>query len=286
MATSKESSSFSPSGERTRSEPSSVLERISSLSNETPSAHRDKTGFNPSFPPESNQDHDKNESTVGTSNLQANNNTKKKRKKAKSSVTKNNGKKRKTTGSGKVPVRFSLSIKIRKKRKKFPTVPGQFDDAMEEKTRSTIPATAATIDTSATKYHCSLASAVSSHHDRKMTVLKQFAVEYLKKMHHERQHRQLLESFEEQQQQLQQKTPAPGITLLEQQTATQANTGVNGSLSKEGTVELLQMQLLLKVLNAHIEYNQALLADATNNRPYQQQPKDHCTVDTHERGGI
>lgn len=268
----KESPSFSPSRERNRSEPSPVDERISSLSNETPSVHRDKTGSNPSFPPESNQDHDKNESTVGASNAQANGNTKKNRKKEKLTTTKNNGKKRKTSETGKVPVRFSISIKIRKKRTKFPTVPGQFDDAMEDKTRSTIPATT---------------TATVVDHDRKMTALNQFAVEYLKKKQHERQHRQLLESFEEQQQQLQQKTPPAGTTLVEskQQMATQTNTGANGSPSKEGAVELLQMQLLLKVMNAHIEYNQALLADATKNRPFQQQPKEHSTVDIHEREG-
>lgn len=182
-----------------------------------------------------------------------------------------------TIGDDKVSPALYLWKKIGKKRKRYPAVPGQFEDALEP---PSVLAAGGTRDASATsrlvqrgRHHHGLPHALQQQTtttEAHNAAQQHFAVECLQNWHHK--YRQLVERYRQQtervvatgnhqsQPQSQSWNHNPRHVPVPQHHPYQ---GMAAQSQPQTIVAKLQMELQAKIMKAHIVYNQALLADAT-----------------------
>ena len=193
---------------------------------------------------------------------------------------------------GRVSSAFYLWKKVGKKRRKYPTVQGQFDDAPEQ------PRPAAT---AVRTRDAALASLLWGHYGQiqphtitqaqqmtqQLNSPQQFAVDYLQNKGSRDQHQQqqLLELYQRQHQQMNTQLNPQYIQFQHQQQqrqhqqvmATVMETAAITSQHQQQTLTKFQMELHAKIIKAQLEYNQALLDDATKNRRHQLSNDIHTT---------
>mmetsp|Transcript_22408 Transcript_22408/g.52888 ORF Transcript_22408/g.52888 Transcript_22408/m.52888 type:complete len:343 (-) Transcript_22408:173-1201(-) len=175
---------------------------------------------------------------------------------------------------------FYLWKKMGKKRKKYPTEVGQFDDAPEEPIASSgmrsngLPQGNG-IHPMQGKEGQSQAHAQAQTQTQTQTQGQQFqrppdsalqfAVGYLQNQRHSHQHQQVLELYRREQHMMQHHQQHQ----QHQGTVAAAGAGAQPPIMyppQYQTLTKLQMELQAKIMKAHIEYNKGLLADATKNR--------------------